>query len=576
VNETLGRSATRAAGPPSTADRGRTGGRRATAWLLVGVLVGTSAALGVVLGLDALWTDPPLAAMAPPHFVEEAVAAGIDHVYDGDFTYFVGGGVAAFDCDVDGRSDLYFAGGSGPAALYRNQSPVGGALRFVEMPDPVTDLTGVVGAYPIDIDGDARIDLAVLRVGENVLLRGLGGCRFERANESWGFDGGDEWTAAFSAKWEASATLPTLAFGNYLDRDESQERSTCADNTLVRPADDGTGYGEPTPLTPGRCTLSILFSDWDRSGRVDLRMTNDRHYYTDGEEQLWRVADGEAPRPYTHDEGWQHLEIWGMGIASYDLTGDGLPEVFLTSQGDNKLQTLVDGGVRPTYRDIALTRGVTAHRPYAGDVTLPSTAWHAEFQDVNNDGYVDLFVSKGNVEAQIGYAERDPSNLLLGQADGTFVESAPEAGIVSYVRGRGGALVDLNLDGMLDLVQVNRRENVSLWRNVGWGDAAEPEPMGNWIAVRLEQPGPNRDAIGSWIEVRIGDRTTEREVTIGGGHAGGQLGWIHFGLGDERRAEIRVQWPDGQTGPWLELEADQFATIERGATQPRIWVPPRG
>ena len=64
---------------------------------------------------------------APPRFVAEA--AGIDHRYDGDFQYFVGGGVAAFDCDDDGRSELYFAGGSEPAALYRNESPTGGALR---------------------------------------------------------------------------------------------------------------------------------------------------------------------------------------------------------------------------------------------------------------------------------------------------------------------------------------------------------------------------------------------------------------------------------------------------------------
>ncbi len=129
---------------------------------------------------------------------------------------------------------------------------------------------------------------------------------------------------------------------------------------------------------------------------------------------------------------------------------------------------------------------------------------------------------------------------------------------------------------MLDLVQVNRRENVSLWRDVGWGDAAQPAPMGSWIAVRLQQPGPNRDAIGSWIEVRIGERTTQREVTIGGGHAGGQLGWIHFGLGDADRAEIRVQWPDGKTGPWLELSANRFAVIDRGASKPLPWAPPEG
>ena len=557
------------------ADRGKRGTRAATAGRLVaGVAAGAAVALGAVLLLDAFRSDAPATAMAPPRFVEEAVPAGVNHIYDGDFTFFVGGGVAAFDCDGDGRQDLYLAGGTNPAALYRNGSLVGGQLRFTQVQDPATDLTQVVGAYPVDIDGDSLVDLAVLRQGENVLLRALGECRFERGNESWGLDGGDAWTAAFSAKWEGSAELPTLAFGNYLDLSESQETASCGDNELVRPQAGGTTYAEPIPLTPGLCTLSILFSDWDRSGTPDLRMTNDRHYYLDGEEQLWRVADGEPPRLYTHDEGWQQMQIWGMGIASYDVTGDGLPEVFLTSQGDNKLQTLADGAAQPNYEDIAIRSGVTAHRPYAGGDVLPSTAWHAEFQDVNNDGFIDLFISKGNVEAMPEFAAKDPSNLLLGQPDGTFSESGGAAGIVSFVRGRGAAVVDLNLDGMLDLVQVNRRENVSLWRNLGWGQAARPEPMGDWVAVRLRQPGPNVDGIGSWIEVRIGDRTVQREVTIGGGHAGGQLGWIHFGLGEADGAEIRIRWPDGETGPWLELEANRFVTIERGASEPQLWVPP--
>jgi hypothetical protein len=543
---------------------------------VAGMVAGSVIAIGGVQAYDALSAEAVAPAMAPPRFVEEAAAAGIEHVYDGGFTFFVGGGVAAFDCSDDGRPDLYFAGGSNPAALYRNESAIGGHLSFAQVPDPATDLTQVVGAYPVDIDADGTLDLAVLRVGENVLLRGLGDCRFERANEAWGFQGGDDWTAGFSATWEADAALPTLAIGNYLDLTDIQQRATCADSELVRPDLGGTTYAAPMPLSPGWCTLSVLFSDWGRSGSRDLRMTNDRHYYEDGQEQLWDVAPGEAPRMYTAEDGWQRLVIWGMGIAQYDLTGDGRPEVFITSQGDNRLQTLVDGATGPTFEDIALERGVTAHRPYTGGDVLPSTAWHPEFQDVNNDGLVDLYISKGNVEAIPEYAAKDPSNLLLGQADGTFVESAEEAGIVSFLRARGAALVDLNLDGMLDLVQVNRRANVGLWRNVGWGDATTPAPMGDWVAVRLEQPGSNRDAIGSWITVRFGGRTVEREITIGGGHASGQLGWIHIGLGDADGAEMRVEWPDGETGPWLDLPVNGFAIIERGADEVRPWSPSEG
>ena len=504
-----------------------------------------------------------------PRYIDETRAAGIVHRYDGGSDFFVGGGVAAFDCNEDGRDDLYFAGGSQPAALYRNESPVGGALRFDRRPSPVTDLVSVTGAYPLDIDGDGHTDLAVLRRGGNVILRGLGDCQFERANDRFGIDGGHAWAVGFSATWEGANALPTLAFANYL----VPGTYDCDKSELVRPAPATGRYAPPIALEPGYCALSALFSDWARSGERDLRLANDRNYYRAGSEQLWQVAAGKAPRLYTERDGWRPLQLWGMGIASQDLTGDGRPEVFITSQGDNKLQTLVGGDALPTYADIALERGVTAQRPYAGGDVLPSTAWHPEFGDVNNDGFVDLFVTKGNVEAQVDYAHRDPNNLLLGRRDGRFVEGAPAAGIVGFERGRGAALVDLNLDGMLDLVVANRRENVKVWRNAGQGDAEQPRPEGGWMALHLQQPGPNRDAIGAWIEVKVGDRHIDRELTVGGGHAGGQLGWAHFGLGDHDAARVRIQWPDGETGPWMDVRANEFVTIERGATRVERWDP---
>jgi hypothetical protein len=558
-------------------------GRGLGRWVVVAVIGASAVVVGgavAVGGAFRMFGGPLVATSAqaadPPVFVEEARAAGLEHIYDGEFEFFVGGGIAALDCNADGRADLYIAGGAKPAGLFRNESSVGGSLRFEAVHDRATDLDLVTGAYPLDIDGDGNIDLAVLRHGENVLLRGLGDCRFERANEAWGFDGGDVWTTAFSATWEGSSTLPTLAFGNYRNEASNDINKLCFDNELVRPAAAGGRYDAATPLAPGWCALSMLFSDWSRSGQRDLRVSNDQHYYgpyTAGQEELWRIRPAGTPRLYTEEKGWRRLHIWGMGIASQDLTGDGLPEIFLTNQGDNKLQTLADGPSRPAYEDIAIERRATAHKPYVGDVTMRSTAWHAEFQDVNNDGYVDLYVAKGNVEAMPDYAARDPSNLLIGQPDGTFVEGAEDAGIVTFARGRGGALVDLNLDGLLDLVQVNRRVNVSLWRSVGAGNESASAPMGHWVGMRLDQPAPNRDAIGAWIEVRCGDgKVMRREVTVGGGHASGELGWRHFGLGDADKAEIRVIWPDGTASGWQSVDSDSFYVLERGKPA-KEWMP---
>jgi hypothetical protein len=100
------------------------------------------AVLGIALvGLAGAWllargaSSTPTEAMPAPRFVDEARSSGIAHTYDGDSRFYVGGGVAALDCDADGRPDLYLAGGGNPAALFRNRSEIGGELRFERVPD---------------------------------------------------------------------------------------------------------------------------------------------------------------------------------------------------------------------------------------------------------------------------------------------------------------------------------------------------------------------------------------------------------------------------------------------------------
>ena len=271
---------------------------------------------------SAIWglsgSQLPGTASDAPQFIEETAGAGVALTYDGPLAYFAGGGVAVPDCDNDGRPDLYVAGGVNPAALYRNDGPSGGGLHFAVVASPVTDLTAVTGAYPIDLDGDGFVDLAVLRNGGNVLLRGLGDCRFERANDGWSFDGGAASTMAFSATWEGVAALPTLAFGNYVDPARSGDPiSLCADNVLIRPTAAVETYGPPLALAPGWCALSMLFSDWDRSGRRDLRISNDRHYYR--ERRGTALADGARRRPAPLHRGR------GLGRGEHRGHGDRQP-----------------------------------------------------------------------------------------------------------------------------------------------------------------------------------------------------------------------------------------------------------
>ena len=399
-------------------------------------------------------------------------------------------------------------------AVSGTTAPVGGPCGSARSTTPRPTSTGVTGAYPLDIDGDGIVDLAVLRNGENVLLRGLGGCRFERANERWAVrrrdrlhDGVQRDLGGLGRACRRWPSATTSRPGSSSDPDH-----LCADNDLVRPGGRRDAYAAPIaadPVAGARCRCSSATGTGPADGTSGSATTGTTTATSDGQEQLWRIEPGEAPRLYTADDGWATVQIQGMGIASYDLTGDGYPEVYLTSQGDERAPDAADGPSEPTYRDIGLKRGVTPTRPFTGGDSLPSTAWHPEFDDVNNDGFIDLFVAKGNVGEQTDYAMQGPQRPV------------PRPARRDVQRGRGGGR-----DPQLRRAVAGPRSSTStstacstssrstdgapvgLWRNVGRGrrrGAGADGPLARGRAST--SPAPNRDAIGAWLEVRVGDAT---------------------------------------------------------------------
>jgi len=536
--------------------------------------------------------DP--AALVYPHFEEESSTSGINHQYTGSWEFFVGGGGAAFDCNGDRMPDVVLAGGSSPVQLYKNLSKPAGELRFesltVDLSD--TELRSVTGAYALHLDQDAHIDLVLLRVGRNVLMRGDGECGFTKANRRFAFDGGREWTTGFSAIWEGESLYPTLAFGNYIDQSApGSPWGTCHDNSLIRAessvntdsadpndnnsADKNPRYSNNNILSPGYCSLSVLFTDWNNSGEPALRITNDRQYYRGGQEQLWRVPVAGVPVAYGKRDGWKQLTIWGMGIAEADLNSDGFPEYALSSMGDNMLQQLDPEAEedQPQYVDLAFDQGSTAHRPYEGDDSKPSTGWHTEFADFNNDARLDLFIAKGNVSSMSDFATIDPDNLLLAHPSGGFLEAGAQARINLPTQGRGALVSDFNVDGRMDLLVINREASVSVFRNLGVKESWGSKPLGNWLAIELQQPGVNRQAVGARIVIKTGNLTQTRTVSVGGGHAADSNGFTHVGLGVAERATVRVRWPNGDWSHEYRVFANHHAVLKRGGDKPIYWYP---
>lgn len=481
--------------------------------------------------ITALLTSP---AQAGPQFQD--LSSGFpDHSYSGEWNHFVGGGVAVMDCNGDALPDIFAAGGSQPAALFVNQGDF--AFTTAALPK-IIDTTG---AYPIDINADGYMDLFVLRIGPNVVLKGGPDCSFTDATMEFKLPGADQWSTAFSAWWRDDS-LPHMAVGNYVDlKNPDGPFFACDTHQLLIPSAEA--YSSQ-PLAPGFCTLSMLAVP-DASGSLRLRISNDRQYYVrGGYEQMWDISE---LRFLDESDGWSKLSIWGMGIASRDITGDGRDEVMLTSMGDQILQLAAADG---SYSNAPFSIGTYAHRPYFGDDGRPSTGWHAQFGDIDNDGRADLFISKGNVEQMPSNAIHDPNNLLMQQPGGTFSEAGLSAGVASTERGRGAALADFDLDGRLDILVLNRRAAMEIYRN-------ETQNVGHWLAVVLLQEGGNRNAIGARVTVGA----EMQHLTIGGGHAGGQALPLHFGLGDATEVEVTVEWPNGQLSKHR-AQADQTITLQ--------------
>jgi hypothetical protein len=534
-----------------------------------------SAAAGFCVTLAILLAGPAIAQdsaeqaqqdVAPepviPRFEQVAGQAGLQHRFDSDAEFSIGGGAAAFDCDGDKDADLFIAGGNAAAGLYRNVGDPGSAPRFEGIPDNLglndAEIRRVSGGYALDYDNDGDLDLFVMRFGVNRLLRNDGDCKFS-VTDSVGLADLNQRTTAFAAAWLPGAAYPTLFVGNHVNpAPEPGATGQCGESYFLLP---GTGpnpeYDRKRPLVPAYCPLSYLMVDWSGRGSFDLRAANDASAYGDvGGDQLFHVRNGVAP--YREEEGWEAERLDGAGLAARDTNGDGIPEIAEADRPGTRLYVLRGEGEQPRYAEKSVSRGLTMDGvEYDGPV--PVFSWHVEFADFNNDAMSDLLVVRGQRQSPPQASPQDQDMLLLGLAGGGYRNAARASGVALPTVGRGAAIADFDRDGCQDFVVVNRNAPVSLFRNL----LCDRETSPGWLDVDLEQEGANMDAVGASVILRAGEQAHTQAVTIGGGHAGGSAGPLHFGLGDSPEAVLRVRWPDGSITDPITLPANRSAIIKR-------------
>jgi hypothetical protein len=552
-------------------------------------------------------------------FRDLAKAAGIDfHHVDGktDMHYvpeIMGGGAAWIDYDQDGYLDLFLVQGSKfppdpkdvptkpTSRLYRNM----GDGTFTD----VTAQVGILvpgfgqGVAVGDYDNDGFPDLFVACWGHGHLYHNEpaagGGRRFREVTKEVGIKV-EGWCSCCAFGDLHGNGYLDLFVGRYVQMDLNHY-PFCGDNKRKPPfryscgpkefpgsrsylfRNDGNGkftdVSERVGLSKEGKALGVLILDLDDDGKVDLFVGNDEvwnDYYRNlggGKFETNGILSGLAAN-------WQGKPMGSMGLEADDVTGHGLPDLFITTyyhEGTTLFRNNGHGkGRHNGFTDISQTAGMYA-------ASWNRVGWGTCFLDVDHSGKLDVFVANGHVyrnasemqeKSENGEAHtyKMPAQLFMGDGKGHF-HVAEDAG--PYFKevhvGRGVAMGDYDNDGAMDIAVNNCGEDAVLLRN-------ETQSPNHWIRLQPEgsrhraSTGSNRDAIGAKVTVTVNGQKIIRHVKGGTSYYSSPDRRLLIGLGSATHVDsVEVRWPNGQATVqrFGALDADRsYRLVEGGAAEP--------
>lgn len=480
----------------------------------------------------------------------------------------IGGGGALFDANGDDNLDLYVVQGGtitpdgiDPLAA-PNQLFLNDGMGIFHPVDSGTENTGYgMGAATGDIDNDGDVDLYVLNVGENAMFRNDGKGTFTDITEASGTGDGGWGSSGTFVDYDRDGDLD-LYVVNYLSWSPQTALECvgatgspdyCSPNNFMAPSvdrlyrNDGDGVFTDVTVDAGIVTrpgtgLGIVAVDFDGDGWQDIFVANDLmpdhlwHNRGDGTFEEIALAAGCA----MDDEG---VSKAGMGVDANDIDDDGDLDLIvcnLKTESDSLFRN--DGDY---FVDITAQAGLrTAPRA--------NTRFGVGFVDLNNDGWLDLYEANGAVLRPSHLVDGDPyaqRNLLLrGGPDGKFTPTELRGGALPEppMTSRAAIFGDLDHDGRLDVVVINRDAPVRVYRNAT--SVVRPSIT---LDVRNVHGAP---ALGAIVTGTLGKRTITRPVKSGYSYMAANDPRVHIGMGKETVLnDVTVRWVDGTTTSFGDL-----------------------
>jgi len=493
------------------------------------------------------------------------------------------GGVAVFDYNNDGKLDIFFTNGADIKTL-RKLSPKysdrlfenDGKGHFVD----VTEKAGLagtgydVGVAVADYDNDGYEDIFVAGVYRNTLYHNNGNGTFTDVTAKAGLNKPDP---EYGPLWSVGGVwvdvnndgLLDLLVINYLQWDIEHEPSCPIDghpdychpkmykptpNQLFLNNGDGTFRDVSVEWGlrkhPGK-GMGGAAADFNLDGKMDIFVANDKAFnwfFRNSGRSFDEV--GFDTNVALREDG---IFISGMGVDFRDLDNDGYPDIVVVAL-DNETFPLYRNTGKGTFVEVTQESGMTA-------TSQPMAGYSPTIADFDNDGWKDIFVSRGHVQSPLAANRQvieQPNTVFHNLGGMKFAALTAEAGLTVRPpsRHRGSAIGDLNGDGRLDVVVTALSAPAEIWLNESAGD-------NHWLELKLRGTKSNRDGIGARIKVVTKSGTQYDHKSTAAGYASSSAGPVHFGLGPNAVADlIEIQWPSGIVQQLRDVASDRVLVIE--------------